>query len=252
LQYTSEKTEAKKQPLVILTSDGKGVVMLPYDLREATRKKAENKKISKSNSHFLNKNNSNSKRMATVASVYEIARFRRKPEDIIEDFFSSKDSKKKNKRPHPKAKRVWASLEKYRYEVINEIFEEALQRDPLNNKEWVVLVDGDPHQIKTFKKLSKKFSVKLTIICDIIHVLEYLWKAWKILSDEKKLNLWVSNKLSQILNGKSSFVASGIRRSATCRQLKNREPIDSCAKYLLNHSNYLKYNDSRFGVQFLV
>jgi hypothetical protein len=127
-------------------------------------------------------------------------------------------------------------LEKSSEEVINEVFEEALQRDPSNNKEWVVLVDGDPHQIKKFKKLAKKFSVKLTIICDIIHVLEYLWKAGKALNDKKKLNLWVSNKLSQILNGKSSFVASGIRRTATCRQLKNREAIDSCATYLLNHS----------------
>jgi len=164
-QYLNEKNEAKKQPLVILTSDGKGVVMRTKDLREATRKKAENKKTRKSDSHFLNKNKSNSKRMATVASVYEIARFTRKPEDIIEDFFSAKDSKKKSKRPHPKAKRVWASLEKSSEEVINEIFEEALQRDPSNNKEWVVLVDGDPHQIKKFKKLSKKFSVKVTIIC---------------------------------------------------------------------------------------
>ena len=83
----------------------------------------------------------------------------------------------------------------------------------------------------------------MTIICDIIHVLEYLWKAGKVLNDEKNLNGWVSGKLSQILKGKSSFVASGLRRSATCRQLKNREPIDSCAQYLLNHSNYLNYNE---------
>jgi len=94
------------------------------------------------------------------------------------------------------------------------------------------LVDGDPHQINKFKKLSKRFSVKLTIICDLIHVLEYLWKAGKVLNNENNLKLWVYKKLNQILNGKSSFVASGIRRSATCRQLteKDREPIDSCAQ----------------------
>ena len=136
-------------------------------------------------------------------------------------------------------------MEKSSKQVINEIFEEAIHRDPSNKKEWVVLVDGDPHQIKIFKKLSKKFSVKLTIICDVIHVLEYLWKAGKILSDEKKTALWVSDKLSQILAGKSSFVASGIRRSATCRKLQKtvREPVDSCAKYLLNHSGYLHYDE---------
>ncbi len=244
-QFLNEKNEAKALPLIILTSDGKGVVMRTEDLREATRKKAKNKKADKSENHLFNKNQSNSKRMATVASVYEIARFTRLPGDIIQEFFLTKDPEMKIRRPRPKAKRLWASLEKTSEEVINEIFEEALLRDPSNRKEWVVLVDGDPCQIKKFEKLSKKFSVKLTIICDIIHVLEYLWKAGKVLNNEGKLNLWVSDKLTYILNGKSSFVASGIRRSATCSQLKKktREPVDSCAKYLLNHSNYLKYND---------
>ncbi len=115
----NEKNEARTLPLIILTSDGKGVVMLSCDLRDATRKKAETQK---SDRHFLKKNKSNSKRMATVASVYEVARFIRKPETIIEEFFFTKDSKKKVKRPRPKAKRVWASLEKSGDEVINEIF----------------------------------------------------------------------------------------------------------------------------------
>jgi hypothetical protein len=94
-QFLNEKGEAKGQPLIVLTSDGKGVVMRTEDLRFATRKKAESKKTSKGSAHFLNKNKSNSKRMATVASVYEIARFIRKPEDIIEDFFQQSNSKKR-------------------------------------------------------------------------------------------------------------------------------------------------------------
>jgi hypothetical protein len=186
---------------------------------------AENQKNQKSDRHFLNKNKSNSKRMATVASV-EVARFIRQPETIIEAFFFTKDSQKKIKRPRPKAKRVWARLEKSGEEVINEIFKEALQRDPSNHKEWVVLVDGDPNQIKKCHKLSQKCQVKLTIVCDIIPVLEYLWKAGKALNDEEKLNGWVSDKLSQILKGKSSFVASGtlshmssIKKSETDRFL---------------------------------
>jgi hypothetical protein len=43
-QFSKEKSEAKKLPLIILTSDGKGVVMRKEDLREATRKKAEKKR----------------------------------------------------------------------------------------------------------------------------------------------------------------------------------------------------------------
>ncbi len=82
---------------------------------------------------------------------------------------------------------MWASLEKSSEKITREIFEEALQRDPSNKKEWVVLVDGDPNQITRFKKLSKQFGVELTIICDIIHVLEYLFQSGKALNNEEKL-----------------------------------------------------------------
>jgi len=54
-QFLNEKKEAKTQPLVILTSDGKGVVMRTEALREATRKKAESSKTNNRSRHFLNK-----------------------------------------------------------------------------------------------------------------------------------------------------------------------------------------------------
>jgi hypothetical protein len=118
-------------------------------------KKAEKKKKFTKRDNIFHKDKSNSKRIATVASVYEIARFIRKPVDIIQDFFLKPESKRNTKQPRPKAKRVWASLENSSEKVINEIFEEALQRDPLNQKEWVVLVDGDLNQIKNSKNYLK-------------------------------------------------------------------------------------------------
>ena len=102
------------------------------------------------------------------------------------------------------------------------------------------------NQINKIKKISRKLGIKLTIICDIIHVLEYVWKAGKALnSDDEETQKWVSKKCFIILEGKSSVAASGMRRSATNRKLKKscREPIDRCAQYLLNHSKYLYYNE---------
>ena len=63
-------------------------------------------------------------------------------------------------------------------------------------------------------------------------------------NDVARERAWVSKKFFLILQGKSRFAASGMRRSATCRKLKKvvREPLDSCARYLLNHSEYLHYN----------
>ena len=60
-----------------------------------------------------------------------------------------------------------------------------------------------------------------------------------------KLLYWVSERLLRILKGQSSLVASGMRRSATLRQLKieQRSAVDKCANYLLNHGTFLKYDD---------
>ncbi len=100
------------------------------------------------------------------------------------------------------------------------MFEEALQRFDSDKKEWVVLVDGDRNQIKTIEKLARQFDKKLTIICDIIHILEYILREGKVLNETDNVRKWVSGKFDMILNGKSRYVASGIRRSATCRKLK--------------------------------
>lgn len=232
-------------PLVILTSDGKGIFMRHEDLREATKKRAGRDRDDRKNGKFAKGRKANSKRMATVASVYETDRFVRKPGDVGREFFSKPDSLKRTDRPSPKAKRVWASLEKAGEETIREVFDEALRRDPLNEREWVVLVDGDHSQIRKFKKFSRMFGVSLTIVCDIIHVLKYVWKAGKALNDEKTLCRWVSGKSHQILEGKSSLAASAMRRSATNRKLGKtaRKPVDACAKYLLSHSAHLRYDE---------
>ena len=50
-------------------------------------------------------------------------------------------------RPRPVAKRVWASLEHERAEVIAEAMLEAEHHDPERVKRWVVLVDGAETQI---------------------------------------------------------------------------------------------------------
>ena len=85
------------------------------------------------------------------------------------------------------------------------------------------------------------------MILDFIHVLEYLWKAAYTLHSEgsKEAEDWVSQRALQILNGKSSDVAAGIRRSATLRGLDSaaRKPVDTCADYLLKYRDMLRYNE---------
>jgi len=237
--------EVKKPPLLILTADGKGIVVRKEDLRDQTRKKAENAR-KKLNKRISKGEKRNRKRMATVASVYHIEKFVRTPESVAGEFAPESESEKRT-RPRPVAKRVWASLEKSREDVIREIFEEGLRRDPAKAKKWVCLLDGDPNQLKNVSGQIRRTSVNVTVILDIIHVIEYLWKAARVFHDEasKSAEKWVSERLLEILRGRAGTVAGGMRRSATLLKIKqsSRKPVDVCANYLLENSPYLRYNE---------
>lgn len=242
----SAAEEAKSGELVVLTSDGKGVPMLKKHLREQTRKAAEAEK------HRLSKRLSKGekphrKRMATVASVYTLAPWRRSPEDILAELKPAEDVAKKQQRPVPEKKRVWASLEKEVEPVLGDVFGEAIRRDPRRQKRWVALVDGNPTQLRLLKKLAKDFGVEVTIVLDVIHVLEYLWKAaWAFHSEgDQAAEAWVNERLLEVLRGRASEVAGGIRRSATLRGLKgaDRRAADTSADYLLKYRSYLDYDE---------
>jgi hypothetical protein len=94
--------------------------------------------------------------------------------------------------------------------------------------------------------MSKKYNIKVTIVVDIIHVIEYIWKAGRDFYKETdpEVEEWVTERLVRILHGNAPGVAAGIRRSATLKKLKKetRKSIDLCANYLLKKSPYLKYN----------
>jgi hypothetical protein len=230
--------------LLVLSFDGKGVAMLPEGLREATRKAGE-KRQPKLSKRLSKGEKRNAKRMATVATVYTIAPHVREPEQVARGMAPIHEVEPA-KRPKPEGKRVWASLEKTPKEVIEEAFEEAQKRDPSHEKEWVALVDGNKNQLSILRQMAKKYGVKLSVVMDVIHVTEYLWKASTGFHEEQnpEREKWVSERLLRILRGESSQVAAGIRRSATLRGLTGgaRDAVDGCCNYLLNHTRYLRYD----------
>ena len=239
-QFNPSASKEKTGPILVITVDGKGVVMHEQDLRELTRKAAKKRK-QKMKTRLSQGEKSNKKRMGTVAAVYTIDTFERSPEDLI----SSSSTSRNERRPHPEQKRVWASIVKEPEEVIEDAFNEASSRDPNQEKHWVVLVDGSNTQIGIIKRKAKEKGVKITIIVDIIHVTEYLWKAGRVFHPKSGLELetWVQHRLLNVLNGKASLMAGGMRRSATRKKLstEERKPVDSCATYLINKSPYLLY-----------
>jgi hypothetical protein len=244
--YADRQSRARADPhtgpILVLTVDGKGVVMQPEDLREATQRAAA-ARAKTFTARLGGGRRLHAKRMASVAAIYTVAPWVRTPEQILP---ASALPQKGATRPRPEHKRVWASLAQTPEAVIREMFEEARRRDPKGQKCWVALVDGNLPQLDHLQQLAEERNIPLIIVVDFIHVAQYIWKAAGALfpGQEPQQDRWTHAHLLEILRGKASLVAAGMRRSATLRAMTpaERQPVDECADYLLHYSPCLQYD----------
>src|SRR3990167_4204603 len=143
--------------------------------------------------------------MATVAAVYTVAPFARTAEQVGGGLAGQSDPDAP-KRPRPENKRVWASLVKPADEVLEQAFAEAESRDLDRRKKWVALVDGNEDQLHTLHLLAAARDLNLTIILDLIHVCEYMWKASLCFhtEDDPPREGWVQERGPPDLGGEAS------------------------------------------------
>jgi hypothetical protein len=230
--------------LMILSFDGKGIAMRLDDLREATRKAAE-ATPRRLHTRLAKGEKPNRKRMAEVAAVYSLARWRRDIADVLHGLHDSKEQA--DSRPRPVNKRVWASVEHGPQQVIDDAFAEALRRDPERRRRWVVLVDGNADQLRRIKRAAGAFGVGIRIVLDIVHVLEYLWRAAYAFHAEgsPEAEDWVECRLLALLNGRSGgAVAKSMRLMIATRGLDATaaKPVVRAANYLVKHTRLLHYH----------
>jgi hypothetical protein len=232
---------AREGSLVVLTFDGKGVVMREDGLRPETRKAAQ-RATPKVEGRISPGEKSNRKRMAEVAAVYTVLPYYRTTDQVFKDEGCGPISP----RPRVQDKRVWGSLELSASQVIHHAFDEALQRDPSLLRDWAVLVDGNAHQISVAKAAAASMGKEVTLILDIVHAVEYIWTAaWSLFEKGDGCAAdWVKHRVKGLLDGKVSYVAAGIRSSATRRKLtgNKRNAMDKCADYLLGHKHMMRYD----------
>ena len=224
--------------LQVLSFDAAGIVMRTDSLRRETRKKALSEPPARAFPPKLKSGEkANRKRMAQLGTVYEVAPFFRTADDIVgelESLTKPGTREPRPRRPRPANKRVFGSVAKVATSVIDEGFREALGRDPKGKRRWVVLLDGSDEQLQAVKRTARRCRVSITIIVDLIHLIEYLWSAAYCFhpagSDDARN--WVVQRVRKLLTGADpAQVAAGIRRAATLRTLERRAAVDECAQY---------------------
>ena len=142
--YASRRPgSAPDEHVLVLTGDGKGIVMRPDALRPATAKAASASghklatRLSPGEKHGR-------KRMAELACVYDCDPVPRTPEDIITP--PGKEKKQDRSRgPQAAGKWLTASVTDDIPAVIAAAFGEAERRDPGHRRTWIALVDGNRH-----------------------------------------------------------------------------------------------------------
>jgi hypothetical protein len=230
--------------LVVLSFDDKGIAMRHEDLREATRKAAAATPHTL-HSRLAKGEKPNRKRMAKVATVYSLEEWPRTIADVLHGLHDPKQ--RDATRPRPTNKRVWASLEHPGQQVIDDAFAEALRRDPERQRRWVVLVDGHRDQIRRVLRGANKAGTAVTIVLDLVHVLEYLWRAAYAFHADGTVEAeqWVEDRLLALLRGRSAGeIAKSLRGMIVRHGLdaKAARPVVKCANYLVKNARWLHYD----------
>jgi hypothetical protein len=225
--YQQRSLQRTTGAILVAAVDGKGIPMIkPGGALQPAGRHAKSQRT-------------NRKRMATVATVFTRAPWVRTPEQVVESLFRVGRPPAADSPAPPRAenKRVWASLLKGKTAVIQEVAQEIERRDPDALKTRVALSDGE----RALQILVER-TLPVTLILDLLHVLEKLWRAAYMFHTEESLEaeIWVMDRTLRILSGHADQVVKGLRQSITKRRLRGAK-----RKTLLRIAGYIYRNRAR-------
>ena len=232
--------------LLVISADAKGIVMRPGALRPATAKAAARQ--GRMRTRLAAGEKPNRKRMATLACVYDAEPAPRRPHDVIASPGGRRGHRTLRPRPRATAKWLAGSVEHDPADMIAAAFDQAEARDPARQRTWIVLVDGAEHQLDLIRAEARQRGATIHIVIDLIHVLEYIWKAaWCLhAAGDPAAEDWVAVKALAVLAGDSARVAAEVSAEADAAGLTgtHRAGIDACVRYLTSKGEYLRYDQA--------
>jgi hypothetical protein len=207
-EFYSQRQAACVKPargeILVAAIDCKGIPMVKPEraLRVVRRGKGEK---------------ANKKRMATVAAVHNQAPVIRTPQEVLDSLFQTGRRPERQPRPRPSHKRVWASLTASKDTFIADVKAEMRRRDPRRRRTWVIVTDGER---ALQHRVADSFE-DVTLILDLLHALEKLWKAAHALYHEgsPEAQAFVYQRTKRILEGHVDQVVKGLKLIVTKRRL---------------------------------
>ena len=231
-----------------LSADGKGVGMLPESRR--ARAKAPEQRVQ----NFATRPGTGEKghkRVAEVACVFDVIPAPRTPEQVMAGHHGAGGQAGDTAAPKPAPqavnRRYQVDIAADRSAAIWWLFDEAERRDPGHGRDWIALVDGDNHQIRLIQDQAAARGITgITILIDLIHVIQYLWKAAWALHEPRDpaIETWTIAQAIEILHGRAAAVIARITRLAEDHPPQGPEHarnIRATLSYLTAKLPYLDY-----------
>lgn len=213
--------------ILVAQADGKGVPMVRRETADLKARRGKGDKKTR-------------KKEAIATAVYTIEPYPRTPQAVVDALF--KKDQPSVKRPTPCHKQIFASLDG-KEAAIKRLAEWAARRDHPHIRDRVALTDGsEPLQKQVLARL-----LGFTLVLDIIHVDEYIWKAGTAIygeTDPKRAG-WVEAQMLDILSSRADQVIQQLvdKTQSVRKSSQAGKVFRQVANYLRRNQPYMDYAD---------
>ena len=243
----AEQPEAQQEgELMVVTADGKGVVMRSGELAENTAKRS------------TASGRRGNKKMALIGAAYTVDPFPRSPDQIMAALFSDLrlvDDDSLATRPKPMYKRVRGALLRNEHDktdpqseaIFSWLSEEVKQRGLPKQKTLVLIMDGQESLWNSGVEHLPENTFRVIEILDLIHATEYVWKATHLFYPKKRsqANFHAREQIRRLLNNQVNSVMADWREKAKQENFSaaDNEALEKICGYFTNHAHRMRYKD---------
>jgi hypothetical protein len=180
-------------------------------------------------------------REAVVTAVYTIAPYPRTPEDVVAALLREAERPAADRRPRPVDKELRATLDG-KTVAMSRLAQRVEQRLGPQITDRVALTDGAPALQDQLRAALPAFP----LVLDIIHAVEYLWKAANALLGERapERTAWVRGHLLDLLHGRTDQVIAALEDAAATRALSaaQHQVVMTTVGYYRRNAPYMRYD----------
>jgi hypothetical protein len=219
---------AEPASILVVQADGKGVPLVqpaPTDQPARRGKGAPSNRL----------------REAVVTAIYTIAPYLRTPEAVAAALLREAERSDVGRRPRPVDKELRATLDG-KAVAMARLAQRVQQRLAPQIADRVALTDGAPALQDQLRAALPDFP----LVLDIIHAVEYLWKAANALLGERhpERTAWVRGHLLTLLHGRTDQVIAALEEDVAARTLSaaQHQVVATTLGYYRRNAPYMRYD----------